>query len=119
MKKIESTKFGSIEVEGKKYKHDIIVTVKGEIKKRKKGLSRKYFGTSHKVSKDEAEYIYEPAADKIVIGNGQYGRLSLSPEAEEFFNNKNIQVIKNKTPKAIEVFNSQKGKKIGVFHVTC
>jgi hypothetical protein len=52
---IESTAFGTITMDGKTYEHDVVVRLSGEIVKRKKKLSKKYYGTSHILSKDEAK----------------------------------------------------------------
>ena len=52
---IESTKFGTITIDGKTYEHDVVIRLSGEVMKRKKKLSKKYYGTSHVLSKDEAK----------------------------------------------------------------
>jgi len=57
--KIEGTTFGSITIDGKTYEHDVIIRLSGEVMKRKKKLSKKYYGTSHVVSKDEAKFVFE------------------------------------------------------------
>ena len=54
--KIEGTTFGSIMIGGKTYNHDVVVRLSGEVVKRKKRLSKKYYGTSHILSKDEAQF---------------------------------------------------------------
>jgi hypothetical protein len=50
--KIESTEFGSITIDGKKYEFDVVVRLSGEIIKRRKKSSKKYNGTSYVISKD-------------------------------------------------------------------
>jgi len=60
--KIESTTFGTITIDGKTYEHDVIIRLSGEVVKRKKKLSKKYYGTSHVLSKDEAKFIFERGA---------------------------------------------------------
>ena len=44
---IERTTFGTITIDGKTYEHDVIIRLSGEVVKRKKKLSKKYYGTSH------------------------------------------------------------------------
>jgi hypothetical protein len=51
---IEGTTFGTITIDGKTYEHDVVIRLSGEVVKRKKKLSKKYYGTSHMLSKDEA-----------------------------------------------------------------
>jgi hypothetical protein len=87
--------------------------------KRKKKLSRKYFGTSHVLSKDEAKFVFERGCEQLVLGSGQMGNVRLSPEAETYFVKKGCEVLLQPTPDAIQVFNRSHAKKIGLFHVTC
>jgi hypothetical protein len=48
---VESTTFGTITMGGKTYEHDVVVRLSGDVAKRKKKLSKKYYGTSHILSK--------------------------------------------------------------------
>jgi hypothetical protein len=117
--KINGTEFGSITIDGEVYPHDVLIRLSGEIRKRKKKLSKKYYGTSHIVSLEEAEFIYEKGCDLLIVGTGQEGNLHLSPEAADFFARKDCQVQAEPTPHAIKSFNKTKGPKAGMFHVTC
>jgi hypothetical protein len=117
--KIEKTKFGSITVNGKKYDYDIIIRLDKIVDKRKKKLSKEVFGTSHIISKAEAEYAYEEGAETIIIGSGQSGMVKVSDEAVEFFTQKHCQVQIYPTPEAIELWNKASGQTIGLFHITC
>lgn len=117
--KIDSTEFGSITIDGTTYEHDVLIRLSGEVVKRKKKLSKKYYGTSHIVSREEAEFIYEKGCNTLVLGAGQDGNVTLSPEAAEFFKHHDCHVILRPTPKAIEAYNKRKDKTIGLFHVTC
>ena len=95
---IENTTFGSITVDGKTYEHDVLIRLSGEVVKRKKKLSKKYYGTSHVLSKDEAKFVFERGCNQLIVGSGQMGNVRLSPEAEAY---------------------KSRSKKIGLFHVTC
>ncbi len=117
--KIENTSFGTITIDGQIYRHDINIRLDGEIKKRKKKLSKQVYGTSHTISLDEAHQIYEKGAETLVIGTGQYGLVNLSDEAQQFFEDQNLHVIMEPTPKAIVLWNEIKGNKIGLYHTTC
>lgn len=116
---INKTSFGSITVNKETYEYDIIITLNGEVKKRKKKLSKAVYGTSHTISKDEAKYVYEDGADVLIVGSGQYGAVELSEEAEDYFRKKKCRVILLPTPEAIKEWNLSSGKLIGLFHVTC
>jgi hypothetical protein len=67
---IENTTFGTITIDGKTYEHDVLIRLSGEVVKRKKKLSKKYYGTSHVLSKDEAKFVYEQGC-KQLRPNGQ------------------------------------------------
>lgn len=117
--RIESTEFGSITIDGKRYEFDVVVRMSGEITKRKKKLSKKYYGTSHMISKDEAKFVYEKGCEQLILGTGQYGNVKLSKEAAEYFDKKHCEVIAQPTPRAVDSFNKSKKDRIGLFHVTC
>lgn len=116
---IDATQFGSITIEGEVYEHDVIIRLDGQVKKRKKKLSKAIYGTSHTISLDEAKYVYEKGAERLIIGSGQYGNVELSDEAAEFFRQQKCEVELQPTPKAIRAWNEAKGDIIGLFHVTC
>jgi len=116
---IESTTFGTITIDGKTYEHDVIIRLSGEVMKRKKKLSKKYYGTSHVLSKDEAKFVFERGCEQLILGSGQMGNVHLSSEAEAYFAKNGCEVLLQPTPEAIGVFNRSQAKKIGLFHVTC
>jgi hypothetical protein len=117
--RIDKTVFGSITIEGVRYEHDVLISLYGDIKKRKKKLSKAVYGTSHIISLDEAKFIHEDKAETIIIGSGQNGTVRLSDEAAEYFKKKSCRVDLSPTPEAIGLWNRSKGSIIGLFHVTC
>lgn len=117
--RIDSTRFGSITLGGEVIKHDVLIRLDGQVKKRKKKLSKQKYGTSHLLSVEEAEYIYEGGARRLIFGTGQFGRAKLSEEAAEYFKQKECQVELLSTPSAVKAWNDSKGAIIGLFHVTC
>src|SRR5262249_16224727 len=114
---IEGTTFGNITIDGKTYEHDVIIRLSGKVVNRKKKLSKKYYGTSHVLSKDEAKFVFERGCEQLILGSGQIGNVHLLPEAEAYFAKKGCNVLLQPTPKAIRVFNGSQAKKIGLFHV--
>ena len=116
---IENSSFGAITIDGKTYEHDVVVRLSGEIVKRKKKLSKKYYGTSHMLSKQEAKFVFEKGCKQLIVGSGQMGNVQLSPEADAYFAKRGCKVLLRPTPEAIRLFNRSKMKKIGLFHVTC
>jgi hypothetical protein len=117
--KIDDTAFGSITIAHEEYDHDVIIRLDGEVKKRKKKLSKALYGTSHIVSLAEAQYVYESGAQRLIVGSGQGGNVTLSGEAQNFFEQMQCAVQLLPTPKAIRCWNEAEGAVIGLFHVTC
>ncbi|MCP4396463.1 MAG: hypothetical protein GY801_03995 [bacterium] len=116
---VDRTSFGSITINGKEYHHDVIIRLAGKVEKRRKKLSKQVYGTSHKMSLEEAEDIYENGCETVAIGTGQHGMLKSVQKIVDFFADHGCNIILKKTPEAIEEFNLTSGKKIGVFHITC
>jgi hypothetical protein len=117
--KIDGTEFGSITISGEVYEHDVVIRLSGKVKKRRKKLSKAVYGTSHKVSLAEAERIFRPGAERLIVGTGQNGLLDLSDEAAEFFHEKGLTAELLPTPEAVKIWNEAHGPVIGMFHVTC
>src|ERR1700737_3586655 len=95
---IERTTFGTITIDGKTYEHDVIIRLSGEVARRKKKLSKKYYGTSHVLSKDEAEFVFENGCEQLILGSGQMGNGHLSPEVGAFFAEKGCKVQGGQDP---------------------
>lgn len=119
--RIDGTTFGSITIDGAVFDHDVIIRPDGEVKKRKKKLSKAVYGTSHTISLEEAEYVCDqaPGARRLIVGSGQYGRVELSPEAAAYVEARKCSVVLLPTPEVIDVWNEAEGEAIGLFHVTC
>ena len=116
---IDGTAFGSITIAGAVIDHDVVIRRDGRVKKRKKKLSKAQYGTSHVISLAEAEHIFEPGAETLIVGTGQTGLVELSDEAAAFFRRQGCSVALLPTPAAVSAWNAAEGAVIGVFHVTC
>src|SRR5437899_4971415 len=116
---IDQTDFGSITIEGTVFEHDVLIGLDGQVRKRKKKLSKAVYGTSHILSLDEAKHVYEKGTKRLIIGTGQYDNVRLSDEAADYFKRKQCQVDLEPTPTAIQTWNKAKGEIVGLFHVTC
>ncbi len=116
--------FGSIKIDGKEYDHDVVIFPDG-IERRKKSISKKKHGTSHKFTKKEMKSYIQDISDQIqflVVGTGQYDKLHLLRGTKNYLDLLNINYLELETPKAIKKFqevNINREKKLGVFHVTC
>ena len=74
---IERTTFGTITIDGKTCEHDVIIRLSGEVARRDKKLSKKYYGTLHVLSKDEARFVFEKGCEQLILGSGQIGNVHL------------------------------------------
>ena len=117
--KIDNARFGSITIDGVIFKHDIIIRLGGEVKKRKKKLSKALYGTSHIISLAEAQHVYQEGAKRLIIGTGKFGRVQLSDEAADYLSQRGCQADLWPTAKVIQVWNKASGDVIGLFHITC
>ena len=116
---IDGTKFGSITIAGEVHEHDVLIRLTGSVKKRKKKLSKARYGTSHKVSLEEAKHVFEPGARLLIVGTGQNGVLEFSSDASDYLRKNGCTVELLPTPQAVEAWNFAEGSVIGMFHVTC
>ena len=109
---IDSSYFGSILIDGKKYDHDVIVDWKGNVQQRMK---------SHKFSKREFDDLLFLDPEVVVVGTGTSGMVSIDPQVEIEAKIKGIELIFKKTPEATKEFNKfvRRKRVVGVFHVTC
>lgn len=120
MPRLEETRFGSITIDGEIYDNDVIIRPDGTIKKRKKKLSKKYYGTSHCVSLEEIQQVLkDDKPEELYIGAGQAGQLDLSPEARRFVDELEIRVQRQDTPHILKPYNQAKSQRTALIHVTC
>ena len=79
----------------------MLIRSTGDIVKRKKKLSKRLYGTSHIISKDEAKFIRDKACRTLILGTGQEDQVRLSPEAAKYLDKKGCRVIAKPTPEAL------------------
>jgi len=112
---IDEFQFGSITVNGQKYDFDVEIRAKGEVLR----WSRE---KSHVFNLKDVERVTAENPEIIILGIGVYGLAQVSGEVQEFFENKGIKLIIEKTDQAVRFFNNlikEKKKVIGFFHLTC
>ena len=119
MAKIDELTFGSIIVEGKKYRRDILIFADGTVKKRKGGFLM--FG-SHKIKRWEMEELSQGQPEIIIVGTGTNGAARVAPEAESWAKEKNIGLMVQPSYDAVTRLNElteQKKKVAALIHITC
>ena len=117
MAKIDELTFGSIVVEGKKYRRDVLIFADGMVKKRKGGFMM--FG-SHKTKKQELEALSQGQPETIIAGTGTNGAAHIAPEAESWAKGKNPNLLAQPSYDAAARLNElAKQKKVAaLIHIT-
>ena len=115
---IEKFSFGSIQIDGETYEHDVVID-QGEIKKRKKKPSTKFrdkFG--HTPLSIEEKIPWK--CRQLVIGNGFSGALPVMDAVKRKAEKRGVELIILPTPKAVERLNKESADDTNaVIHVTC
>ncbi len=113
--KVERFSFGSITIDGKTYREDIIID-RGKILSRQKDKSRKYKSMYGHTPLTEHENI--PWNCKtLIIGTGTYGSLPVTEGFKKTAETKGVNLILLKTPEAIKRINEPNTN--FVLHLTC
>lgn len=116
--RIEKFSFGSIQIDGETYEHDVVID-QGEIKKRKKKPSKKFrdkFG--HTPLSIEEKIPWK--CRQLIIGNGFSGALPVMDAVKRNAEKRGVELIILPTPKALERLNKEStGDTNAVIHVTC
>jgi hypothetical protein len=117
--KIDGLTFGSIIVEGRKYRRDILIFADGTVKKRKGGFLM--FG-SHNIKKQELEELSQGQAEILIIGTGTNGAAHIAPEVESWAKEGNLSLLVQPSYDAVTKLNElteQKKKVAALIHITC
>jgi hypothetical protein len=116
--KAEVVRFGEIEVEGERYDHDVVIEA-GEVRKRKKGASKR-FGDEYGHTPLSAEEEIPWGGKQLIVGTGVYGKLPILPAVEAEAKRRGIKLIAVPTEQACQLLGSMnRGESYAVLHVTC
>lgn len=113
MVEINSVKFGEITIDKKIYYSDMIVWWDGKIEYREK---------SHEFGMSEFLRLLGRKPEMIVIGRGMSGVVKVLEEVEQTAKDKGVEIFKDLSPKAAEMFNgfvADKKHVVAVLHSTC
>jgi hypothetical protein len=114
--RFQSFSFGSIQIDGVTYEHDVVID-RGEVRKRKKKRSQRFrdaFG--HTPLSIEEEIPWK--CDRLVIGTGT-GALPVMDEVKREARHRKIELVILPTGRAIELLNQQSADTNAILHVTC
>jgi hypothetical protein len=110
--------FGSIEVEGRAYEHDVVID-RGAVRKRSKKPSKPYrdkFGHTPLSADEELPW----GGPRLIIGTGAYGSLPIMPEVVAEAARRNIDLVAVPTDQACRLIAGLKRREVrAVLHITC
>jgi hypothetical protein len=110
--------FGSIEVDGRTYAHDIVIDG-GRVRKRKKKPSKPYqnqFGHTPLSADEELPW----GGHRLIIGTGAYGSLPIMPEVSEEAARRGVGLTAVPTKDACRLIAGRDKREVhAVLHVTC
>jgi len=116
--KMKLVTFGEIDIEGRHYDHDVVIE-KGEVRKRKKRLSKVYRGRFGHTPLSVEENIPWHGST-LFVGTGAYGGLPVMPEVYQAARRKGVEVIAKPTVEVCELLKKYKPTDVNaVLHVTC
>ncbi len=115
--RITAFSFGSIEIDGVTYEHDVVID-RRDVHKRKKKASKKFRDTFGHTPVSLEEPIPWNCR-RLVIGTGAYGGLPVMREVEREAQNRKVELRILPTAEAIKVLNRRPKGTNAVLHVTC
>ena len=109
--------FGSVQVDGVTYDHDLIID-RGKIRKRKKAASRKFRGAYGHTPLSTAEVI-PWRCRRLVIGTGADGALPVMKQVRDEARRRKIDLVVLPTAEAIGVLTGATTDTHAILHLTC
>ena len=110
--------FGSIEVQGRTYEHDIVID-RGAVSKRSKKASKPYrdkFGHTPLSADEELPW----GGSRLIIGTGAHGSLPIMPEVMVQAARRHVDLVAVPTEQACRLISGLKPREVrAVLHVTC
>ena len=110
--------FGELEVEGKRYAHDLVIEG-GTVRKRRKGPSkplRERFGHTPLSAREEIPW----GGKQLIVGTGAHGALPVMDEVLAEARRRGIEVTAVPTSEACRLLEAvKKGQAYAILHCTC
>ena len=110
--------FGSIEVDGVQYAHDVVIDG-GQVRKRKKKRSKPYrdqYGHTPLSADEDLPW----GGSRMIIGTGAYGSLPITPDVKEQARRRGVELDARPTEEACQVIAGLDTSDVhAVLHVTC
>lgn len=110
--------FGVIEVEGRRYEHDVVID-RGVVRKRRKGASkalRERYGHTPLTAAEDIPW----GGKRLIVGTGVDGRLPIAPDVKAEAERRGIELVIAPTDEACRLVDGlSAGAVRAVLHTTC
>ena len=110
-------RWGSLKIDGEKYKKDVILD-RGNLRPRKKKPSREFreeFGHTPLSLKEEIPW----ECKRLVSGTGIDGRLPIMDDVLDEAKRRGVEVVACPTPEAVKMLTDNPADTNAILHVTC
>jgi hypothetical protein len=115
--RIENFSFGSVEIDGRTYSHDVVID-RGKVRKRRKGASKRHrdsFGHTPLSSDEQIPW----SCRRLVIGTGAAGALPVMEAVKAEARRRDIELVMAPTKRAIDLLATDASATNAILHVTC
>ena len=111
---IKSYRFGRIVIDGRAYSKDVIILPNRVI-----GNWRRQEG--HALRPDDLAAVFEAAPEALIVGQGAFGLMRVTHEAEQSLQAAGIELIALPTGEAVETYNRLREERAvaAALHLTC
>jgi hypothetical protein len=115
--KVGKCRFGSVKIDGEKYRKDVVLD-RGGIRKRRKKPSREFREKNgHTPLSLKEEIPWE--CKRLIIGTGMEGRLPVMEDVVTEAKRRGVELLICTTPEAVEVLKTSPAETNAILHVTC
>jgi hypothetical protein len=115
--RFEDFSFGSIQIDGRTYAHDVVID-RGQIRKRHKDASKRY-RESYGHTPLSAEENIPWRCRRLVIGTGAAGALPVMDSVRAEARRRNVELVMAPTERAIDLLATDAKDTNAILHVTC
>ena len=110
--------FGEIEVEGRRYDHDIVIDGGAVTRRAKKGskVYREHYGHTPLSAREAIPW----GGDRLLVGTGAHGSLPLTSDIREEAARRGVEIVALPTPEVLSLIEGLDARDVfAVVHVTC
>jgi hypothetical protein len=112
---ITGYRFGEIEIDGRTYSADVVITAERVVDK----WWRKQ---SHNLAVADLAAIMEAKPEILVVGTGYYGRMAIPGTTRRYLQAQGVELLEARTSEAVQEFNRlqhESARIVAALHLTC